>query len=229
MLSSSWDGVEAGLLFASIMKIVAQWTEEESLQVIEIYKTNAILWVPKHINHYKKNLKEDAWRDVSALEILDPILLSKFSKSVGDILVKCLYCPLMYWDFMSNISSDPDRLLYSSVRHQRRVFLFLLFRLAIIKAAKLTTTTTSREDITTKARTKLPFARFKLSSPTGRGRLVAETITTSDLRTAHKRIHYRLGSQVYTHLNRELHYKKQTNQILSQSELNQYFVCTLFS
>jgi hypothetical protein len=38
MLSSSWDGVEAGLLFASI---VAQWTEEESLQLIGIYKTNA--------------------------------------------------------------------------------------------------------------------------------------------------------------------------------------------
>jgi hypothetical protein len=40
MLSSSWDGVEAGLLFVSIMEIVAEWTEE-SLQLIEIYKTNA--------------------------------------------------------------------------------------------------------------------------------------------------------------------------------------------
>jgi hypothetical protein len=69
------------------------------------------------------------------------ILLSKFSKSVGDILVKFLYCPQMYWDFMCNISTDPDRFLYSSVRHQCRVFLFLLFKLAIIKAAQLTTTT----------------------------------------------------------------------------------------
>jgi hypothetical protein len=51
MLSSSWDGVEAGLLFASILGIVVQWTEEESLQLIEIHKTNAILWDPKHINH----------------------------------------------------------------------------------------------------------------------------------------------------------------------------------
>jgi hypothetical protein len=41
MLSSSWDGVQAGLLFASILGIAAQWTEEESLQLI--YKTNAIL------------------------------------------------------------------------------------------------------------------------------------------------------------------------------------------
>jgi hypothetical protein len=32
MLSSSWDGVEAGLPFATIMGIVAQWTEEESIQ-----------------------------------------------------------------------------------------------------------------------------------------------------------------------------------------------------
>jgi hypothetical protein len=52
MLSSSWDGLEAGLLFASILGIVARWTEVDSLQLIEIYKTNAILWDPKHINHY---------------------------------------------------------------------------------------------------------------------------------------------------------------------------------
>jgi hypothetical protein len=69
------------------------------------------------------------------------ILLSKFTKSVGDILVKFLYCPQMYRDFMSNINSDPDRFLFTSVRQQRRVFLFLLFKLAIIKAAQLTTTT----------------------------------------------------------------------------------------
>jgi hypothetical protein len=41
MLSSSWDGAEAGLLFASVLGIVEQWTEEESLQLIEIYKTDA--------------------------------------------------------------------------------------------------------------------------------------------------------------------------------------------
>jgi hypothetical protein len=85
---------------------VAQWTEEESLQLIEIYKTNAILWDPKHINYYKKNLKWDAWRDI------------------GCAMGRCA---------------------------ERRVFLFHLFKLAIIKAAKLTATTTSREDITTKA------------------------------------------------------------------------------
>ena len=82
------------------------------------------------------------------------ILLSELSKSAGDILVKFLYCPEMYCDFMSNISSDPDRFLYSSVRHQRRVFLFLLFKVASIKAAQLTTTTaqfSSREDIQAKA------------------------------------------------------------------------------
>jgi hypothetical protein len=82
------------------------------------------------------------------------ILLSEFSKSVGDILVKFLNSPQMYWDFVSNISTDPDRFLYSSVRHQRLVFLFLLFKVVIIKAAQLTTTTakfSSREDIEAKA------------------------------------------------------------------------------
>jgi hypothetical protein len=55
---------------------------------------------------------------------------------------------------MSTISSYPDGFFYSSVRHQRRVFLFLLFKLAIIKAAQLATTTAkffSREDIVANA------------------------------------------------------------------------------
>jgi hypothetical protein len=82
------------------------------------------------------------------------ILLSEFSKSVGAILVTFLYCPQMYRDFMSNISSDPDRFLYSSVRHHPLVFLFLLLKPASIKAAQFTTTTakfSSREDIEAKA------------------------------------------------------------------------------
>jgi hypothetical protein len=125
MLSSSWDGVEAGLLLH-----LGNRGAKDGRGV-----------VAAEIGERKY---------VSSLEILGPILLSKFSKSVGDILVKLLYFPLMYWDFMSNVSSDPGRFLYSSVHHQRRVFLFLLLKLAIIKAAKLTTTTT-REDILTKA------------------------------------------------------------------------------
>ena len=131
------------LLFASILLIMVQWTEEESLQLIDVYKTNAILWDPKHISHYKKNQQYELTclyprsgsENTFPLEILDPILLSIFSKSVGDILVKFFYCPQMYWDFMSTISCYPDRFFYSSVRHQRRVFLFLLFKLAIINAA----------------------------------------------------------------------------------------------
>ena len=106
------------LLFASILRIMAQWTEEESLQLIR------------------------------------RILLSKFSKSAGEILVKFLYYPQMYCDFMSNINSDTDRFLCISVRHQRRAFLFLLFKLVIIKAEQLTTTTakfSSREDVEAKA------------------------------------------------------------------------------
>jgi hypothetical protein len=73
----------------------------------------------------------------------------------------------MYWDFMS-ISSDPDRFLCSSVRHQRRAFLFLLFKLAIIKAAQLVTTTaqfSSWKDIEAKAWncTTVCFSQAQLS------------------------------------------------------------------
>jgi hypothetical protein len=41
------------LLFASVLGIMAQWTEEDSLQLTDIYKTSVILWDPKSINHYK--------------------------------------------------------------------------------------------------------------------------------------------------------------------------------
>ncbi len=37
-----------------------QWTEEESFQLIEIYKNFDILWNPKNANHFRKTNKEDA-------------------------------------------------------------------------------------------------------------------------------------------------------------------------
>ncbi|GFU45696.1 MADF domain-containing protein [Nephila pilipes] len=42
-----------------------EWSEENVLKLIQIYKTKSLLWDPKHEEHFKKNLKEDAWREIS--------------------------------------------------------------------------------------------------------------------------------------------------------------------
>lgn len=42
-----------------------EWTEDECLQLIELYKTKALLWDPKHPNYFKKSLKEESWREIA--------------------------------------------------------------------------------------------------------------------------------------------------------------------
>lgn len=42
-----------------------EWTEDECLQLIELYKTKALLWDPKHPNYFKKILKEESWREIA--------------------------------------------------------------------------------------------------------------------------------------------------------------------
>jgi hypothetical protein len=59
---------------------------------------------------------------VSSLEILDPIVLSKFSKSAGDILVKFLYCPQMYWT--SCPTSVPSQTVFYTVQSATSVGVF---------------------------------------------------------------------------------------------------------
>jgi hypothetical protein len=105
---------------------------------------------------------------------------------------------------MSNITSDADHFLYSSVRHQRRVFLFLLFKLAIIKAAQLTTTTakfSSREDIEAETWNCTAFclSQAQLSDVSSNVRCVNDShdLLANDSRAGA----YRFGSQVYTHPN----------------------------
>lgn len=42
-----------------------EWSEEITLTLIDIYKRKTVLWDPKHKDHFKKPLKEDAWREIS--------------------------------------------------------------------------------------------------------------------------------------------------------------------
>lgn len=41
------------------------WTEDECLQLIELYQSKALLWDPKHPKYFKKNLKEESWREIA--------------------------------------------------------------------------------------------------------------------------------------------------------------------
>lgn len=41
------------------------WTEDASLQLIELYQNNPLIWDPKHEDYYKKNKKIDAWSRIS--------------------------------------------------------------------------------------------------------------------------------------------------------------------
>jgi hypothetical protein len=85
------------------------------------------------------------------------------------------------WDFMSNISSDPDRSLYIQSATNVGVFSSSYSNYPLLKPRNLRQPQprekTQRPEPELN-RTELPFARFKLSSPTVRGSLVAETHET---------------------------------------------------
>lgn len=47
-----------------------EWTDEKCLVLIDLYEKYSILWNPRDSNYKKKNLKEDAWKDIgSAMEL----------------------------------------------------------------------------------------------------------------------------------------------------------------
>lgn len=48
--------------------LIMEWPEEMVLRLVEVYKTKNLLWDPKHKDHFKKPLREDAWREI-AVEI----------------------------------------------------------------------------------------------------------------------------------------------------------------
>ncbi|GFR13851.1 MADF domain-containing protein [Trichonephila clavata] len=41
-----------------------EWSQENLLKLIDLYKTKSLLWHPKHPDYFKKKLKEDAWREI---------------------------------------------------------------------------------------------------------------------------------------------------------------------
>uniref|UniRef100_A0A0A9WZ15 Trigger factor n=1 Tax=Lygus hesperus TaxID=30085 RepID=A0A0A9WZ15_LYGHE len=43
-----------------------QWTEEDCLRLIELFRDHDVLWDPKHMSFYKKGMKEDSWNEVAA-------------------------------------------------------------------------------------------------------------------------------------------------------------------
>ncbi|KAJ8951164.1 hypothetical protein NQ318_021608 [Aromia moschata] len=50
----------------SHMERLMEWSEDKALQLINAYRQQNLLWDPRHKNHFEKNMKEDAWREISA-------------------------------------------------------------------------------------------------------------------------------------------------------------------
>lgn len=44
-----------------------EWTDESCLRLIETYKRFPILWDPKDPYYYRKNQKNDAWREIGTI------------------------------------------------------------------------------------------------------------------------------------------------------------------
>ncbi|XP_060809368.1 uncharacterized protein LOC106141896 [Amyelois transitella] len=44
-----------------------EWTEENCLRLIETYKRFPVLWDPKDQYYYRKNVKNDAWKEIGAI------------------------------------------------------------------------------------------------------------------------------------------------------------------
>lgn len=41
------------------------WSEDKSLELIELYKKKSVLWNPKDPTYFKKPLKNYAWREIA--------------------------------------------------------------------------------------------------------------------------------------------------------------------
>lgn len=52
---------------------MADWTNENVLKLIEIYRSKEIIWNPTNKNHFNKILKNDAWNEIAS-ELSDHIL-----------------------------------------------------------------------------------------------------------------------------------------------------------
>ncbi|CAL1298678.1 unnamed protein product [Larinioides sclopetarius] len=54
-----------------------EWPEEFSLKLIQAYRKKRLLWDVTHKSHYKKNLKADAWKEISDEMNVSVILCQK--------------------------------------------------------------------------------------------------------------------------------------------------------
>lgn len=43
-----------------------EWSQDNCLRLIDIYKVHPVLWNLSDLNYYKKNMKSDAWADISS-------------------------------------------------------------------------------------------------------------------------------------------------------------------
>lgn len=46
--------------------MMADWTNENVLRLIEIYRSKEIIWNPAIKNHFNKTLKNDVWKEIAS-------------------------------------------------------------------------------------------------------------------------------------------------------------------
>lgn len=51
---------------------MVDWTNENVLKLIEVYRSKEIIWNPMNKNHFNKILKNDAWNEIAS-ELSDHI------------------------------------------------------------------------------------------------------------------------------------------------------------
>ncbi|XP_066978160.1 uncharacterized protein [Macrobrachium rosenbergii] len=42
-----------------------EWSKEETIRFIEAYQKRELIWDPRHVAHYNKHRKQDAWEEVA--------------------------------------------------------------------------------------------------------------------------------------------------------------------
>ena len=45
--------------------LLMEWSKEDIKKLIETYQKRDLIWDPKHVHHYNKQRKQDAWEEIA--------------------------------------------------------------------------------------------------------------------------------------------------------------------
>jgi len=62
------------------------WDQDKYIKLIQLYERNPILWDAQNVQHYNKNLKNDAWKSIGKEMAEDEdVIKKKNDQSIGVI------------------------------------------------------------------------------------------------------------------------------------------------